>query len=249
MQIKRNLLFILAAFTVTVYGQHRDYPAYSGYVNDFAGVIGDAYKRQITALAAELEQKTGAQLAIAAVRSLDGESPEIYAVELFADWGIGRRGVDDGLLILFDVGGRQVRMEVGDGLEGIITDGTAGAILDRYLMPDFRNGEYGRGLLQAAAAVAGIIARDKGVEITGSFVPAQSRPASSRSRERGGGAFFVIMVILIILTRGRIIPWLLLGSMMGGGRSGGGFGGGGFGGGFGGFGGGMSSGGGATRSF
>ncbi|MBN2416444.1 TPM domain-containing protein [bacterium] len=245
----KNLLLLCVTVAAALNGQQRDYPAYRGFVNDFVGVIETEYERRITALAQELEEKTGAQIAVVTVRSLGDESPETYAVELFAAWGIGRRGVDDGLLILFDAGGRQVRMEVGDGLEGIITDGTAGAILDRYSLPDFRNGEYGRGLYRAAAAVAGIIARDSGVEISGSLMPARDSTDSSRSRQGGGGAFFVIIVILIILTRGRIIPWLLLGSMMGGGRSGGGFGGGGFGGGFGGFGGGMSSGGGATRSF
>ena len=248
MRIKHAVPAILIAAAAALYGKNSQSPDYRGYVNDFANVIDGEYESKISALAAETEQKTGAQIAVVTVASLEGESLEIYTVELFERWGIGRRGIDDGLLILLDAGGRNVRMEIGDGLEGLITDGRAGSILDRYLIPDFRNGEYGRGFYRAAAAAAGIIAQDKGVQITGSIAYSGRRASSSRNREQGGGVFIIIMIILIVVTRGRILPWLLLGSLMGGGR-GGGFGGGGFGGGFGGFGGGISSGGGASRSF
>ena len=130
-------------------------------------------------------------------------------------------------------------------------DGLTGGILDDYVMPDLRKGEYGLGLYRGLLRITEIVARNTGVQIDG--IPAMdTRPrsdAGSRGRSSGGGIFLIIMFIfLMIITRGRILPWLLLSMFMGGGR-GGGFGGGGFGGGFGGFGGGMSGGGGASRGF
>ncbi|MEJ2627990.1 MAG: YgcG family protein, partial [bacterium] len=116
------------------------------------------------------------------------------------------------------------------------------------VIPEFRQGEYGKGLYQGAVYCAGLIAREEGVTITG--IPTVTRRVSRDGSEgRGGGIIPILFILfLIIVTRGRIIPWLFLGLLMGGGR-GRGFGGGGFGGGFGGFGGGMSGGGGASRGF
>jgi len=228
------------------------FPQYQGWVNDYARVIDSQYRTRISTLAAEVKEKTGAELAVVTVRSLDGMGIEDYAADLFKEWGIGQRGKDNGILFLVAVDERRLRIEVGYGLEPIIPDGLAGEMRDRYMVPDLQNGNYGRGFYRAVAAAAGIIARDAGVTITGATEPDRTR-GESRDREGGGFFFILFLIFLMIITRGRILPWLLLGSMMGGGRRGGGWGGfsggGGFGGGFGGFGGGMSGGGGVSGRF
>jgi len=239
---------ILLAFSFCI----AQIPMHTGKaVNDFAGVISSSDEQQIEALATEVFEKTGAALVVATVENMGGVSEEEYAVRLFKEWGIGQAGKDNGILFLFAMQERKVHIEVGYGLEGLIPDGLAGEILDRYAVPDFQNSDYGRGFYRSMLAAATIIAQDAGVQLTGSQ---DTKPPSSSMRENGsgyGGLFaIVIFIVLMIVTKGRILPWLLLGMMSGGGKGGGGFkGSGGFGGGFGGFGGGMSGGGGASRGF
>ncbi len=98
---------------------------YEGHVNDFAAVMG-AQTAALEALLIELEQKTGAQVAVVTLPSLDGGEPADFAVRLFERWGIGQVGQDNGLLILTAIEDRAVRIEVGYGLEPIIPDGLAG---------------------------------------------------------------------------------------------------------------------------
>jgi uncharacterized protein len=148
---------------------------------------------------------------------------------------------------------KKVRIETGYGLEGILPDITAGRILDNYVIPQFRKGDYGAGLLAGVQAIAGVIAADAGVQITGAV-----RPKFRRQRSEGEFsplAIIILLVIIIVLGRSGLLGPLLLSGMFGGGRGrggwggGGGFGGGFGGGGFGGFGGGGSGGGGAGRSW
>ncbi|MDZ7264146.1 MAG: TPM domain-containing protein [candidate division KSB1 bacterium] len=234
----------------------QQFPQPVGYVNDFAQVIRPEIKAQITAICQELEQKTQAEMAVVTMTSIGDEDYMDYANRLFEAWGIGKRGQDNGVLIFNAIQERKIKIEVGYGLEGVLTDGLTGQILDDYAIPHLRNGDYGSAYLLTTAAIARKIAEEKGVELSGEQnMPAVSyheRPSSPRIP----GLFLLLLFIfLMIATRGRILPWLILMSMSGGGRGGrhddwGGFGrGGGFGGGFGGFGGGMSGGGGAGRSY
>jgi len=232
----------------------QDFPKPIGYVNDFAQVIPESYQRQINQICHELKQKTGAEIADVTIPELGDNYIEDYAVRLFERWGIGEQGKDNGVLILNAVKERQIRIEIGYGIEGIIPDAQAGRIRDNYLIPYLIQGDYGKGHLFTVAAIAKKIADDYGVQLTGNIDLPQS--GGSQSKSKGIGGLFTIMLILFLIfgTRGKILPWLLLGSLFsnsGRGRGGwGGFsGGGGFGGGFGGFGGGMSGGGGASGSY
>ena len=105
-------------------------------MNDFAAVMG-AQTAALETLLIELEQKTGAQVAIVTLPSLDGGEPADFAVRLFERWGIGQAGQGNGLLILTAIEDRAVRIEVGYGLEPIIPDGLAGRIMDERIIPFF----------------------------------------------------------------------------------------------------------------
>ncbi len=244
---KYSLWFLLLLTPIFLSAQN--YPKPTDWVSDFASVIPADQQAQISAICNEVKQKTGAELAVATIRNLNGASIKDFANDLFKQWGIGEKGKDNGVLFLLAVQDRKVWIEVGYGLEPILPDGKVGRILDQYVVPDLRNNDFGSGLLRATVAVASVIAEDAGVTITGAPHPAYRHTPSSESSRGGGIVPIIVFILLMILTRGRILPWLILGSMMGGGRRGGGFGGGGFGGGFGGFGGGSSGGGGAGRSF
>ncbi len=242
-----------------------------GYVTDLAGVINPATRQKIELLATELQQKTGAQMAVVTVNSFDGESKEDYAAELYKHLGIGTKGKDNGVLVLIAPKERQYRIEVGYGLEPVINDARAGDV-GREMLPDLRKSDYSAAAWIGAMGVAQYIAADAGVELTG--LP--KRTARSEKHEAPWWLPFVLLGGFFLLIRalaragrrgggprsggggmGGALPWMLLGSAMGrGGRSwGGGFGGssggwgGGGGGGFGGFGGGMSGGGGAGGSW
>lgn len=252
-----KLSFFLLVFIFDFGISQVDFPKPTGYVNDFAGVIPGEYKNKMEIITRELERKTGAAVVVVTIKTTGDMDYNEYANRLYERWGIGKKGVDEGVLILNAVEDRTIRIEVGYGLEGILPDGLCGEIRDRYIIPFLQKGEYGEGLLNGMLAVVSIIAEDKGVTITGEMpksLPTGTRRISGRGGMGIGGLIITLIVILMLLSRGGILPFLLLGSMMGPRRnvwsSSGGFGGfgGGFGG-FGGFGGGLSGGGGAGGSY
>src|SRR5271157_1889840 len=229
-----------------------------GYVSDFANVIDAASKARIEAYAAEVEQSTGAQMALVTIDSLEGEPIEEVANTIFRAWGVGQKGKNEGILLLLSIGDRRSRLEVGYGLEPILPDGLDGSIL-REMRTPLRQGDYGDAMMAAAETIGSAIAKAKNVELQ-ARLPRRTRPAVSDSFPFPvliGGLF----LLLLLLTRGGrggggglgILPWLILGNVMGGsmggGRGGGGFGGFDSGGGFGGFGGGDSGGGGASSNW
>ena len=226
------------------------FPKYAGWVNDFAGIISDEYKVRASVLIGELEQKTTAEIAIVTVKDIGAVPIEDYAVGLFEKWGIGKKGKDNGLLILVALQQSRMRIEVGYGLEGIITDSISGSIIRQKMVPAFSEGKFGAGIFNATAAAASLIAKDAGVELTS----LEGIPAENYQVSRGVAVSRIVtnLIFLAIIfgffgLRIFIFP-LLLGGYWRSGR--GGFGGmGGFGGGFGGFGGGMSGGGGASGSW
>ncbi|MEJ2111565.1 MAG: TPM domain-containing protein [Acidobacteriota bacterium] len=247
--LRRSLIFLILVVPCLASAQDR-LPKPTGWVNDFANVIPASQEQQIAAVSAELNSKTGAELAVVTVSDLNNMPVESYANTLFKEWGIGKKGEDNGVLVLLAVSDRKIWVEVGYGLEPILPDGKVGGILDQYAMPFLSENDFGNGLFACSAAIAQTIAQDAGVTLTGQAPVSQRSPRQNRS-VIGTIIPIIIFIILMIVTRGRILPWLLFFMMMGGGRGGGGgsFGGGGFGGGFGGFGGGASGGGGAGRSF
>jgi uncharacterized protein len=234
----------------------QDFPEPRGYLNDFAQVVDPNTAAQIEAIGRELEDKTGAQLAVATIKSLGDEDDFDYAHRLFEKWGIGKKGKDNGALLFLALGERKrVRIVTGYGLEGIMPDITAGRILDNYVIPKLRQRDYSGGLLAGTQAIAGLIAADAGVQITGAVRPNLAR-RSSRKEGFSAGWLIILFILFIILSRSGLLWPLLLSGGLGGGRGryrdwggGGGWGGGFGGGGFGGFGGGGSGGGGAGRSF
>ena len=260
------LLFFLAC---AAFADDINKIAPTGYVTDLAGVIPSATRDRLESLCTELQQKTGAQLAIVTVRSLDDRPVEDYAVDLFKHLGVGARQDNTGVLLLLAPNDRKYRIEVGYGLEPIINDARAGDA-GRAMVPFLRQNDYGSAVEIAAWQLAKYIADDKGVTLSGN-PPARNVVNPPRSNGSPINPFVVLFILFIvfrifgaIISRGAgpraggmsgcwwLLPFLMSGG--GGGRGGsdswgggGGFGGGG--GGFGGFGGGSSGGGGASGSW
>ena len=133
------------------------FPDPQGYVNDFANLLTSTSEAGLEARLAKLEKDTQAEVAVVTVLSLEGDTIEGYAVKLFEAWGIGKKAQDNGVLFIMSLADRKVRIEVGYGLEGILTDGRCGRILDDDVLPSFREGDYEGGMMRGALAVESYI--------------------------------------------------------------------------------------------
>ena len=176
-----------------------------GWVSDFAGIMSDMTKSQIDALFAEVKKSTGAEIAVVTVSSLDGISVEEYAVSLFKKWGIGEKGKDNGVLFLIAPNERKTRIEVGYGLESVITDGRAGEIIRETVIPFFKAGDYDQGILQGSRQIAALI--------TGKdFVPSVPipRPESQADETTWPVKVGIILFFALFIT----IGFLALGSAL-----------------------------------
>ncbi len=259
-----SLLLCFAAIAVSAQICHAEdltkiHP--TGYVTDLAGTLNGDAKANLEALCTELEEKTGAQMAIITVHSLEGRTVEDYAADLYKNLGIGSKKDDRGVLLLLSPDERKYRIEVGYGLEPVINDARAGDV-GRAMVPYLRANDFNTAIQTAAWQLAKLIADDRGVTLSGRPL-AHAVPSGRGNVPSSIGIWiFLIVVVLFLVVIGKGggggLLWFLLGMLTSGGGGGGGYRGGGFGGGgggysggggFGGFGGGSSGGGGASGSW
>ncbi|MDX2024563.1 MAG: TPM domain-containing protein [Deltaproteobacteria bacterium] len=224
-------------------------PTLSRRVEDQAGVLSAQQQQELESTLAAYEQRTGHQFALLTVKSLDGSPLEEFSIQVADAWKLGDKQRDDGLLVLLAVQERRVRVEVGYGLEGVITDAVSRQVIDNQMKPHFRSGDYAGGLMAGFDALMAAAQN----ESTGA-----ARKHTTQARASRPWLFPLLAVLaLLFLSAGRrrrrSSLWFPFGMGMGmggwssgrGGRGGGPFGGGlggGFGGGGGGFGGGGASG-------
>jgi uncharacterized protein len=240
-------------------------PELRNRVTDLTRTLEASQVSALESKLAALEDETGTQIAVLMVPTVRPETIEQYALRVVEAWRLGREDVDDGALLLVALEDREVRIEVGYGLEGIINDGYAGETIRQDILPSFRQGRYGEGLLNGATRLIARISEKRNVTVPDVPPPQPLKKGPSASTVLAG----VVVVIIVLFVIGRVIgrggprgpftgprrrsTWSgwhggvggFGGGFFGGGGFGG-FGGGGGGGGFGGFGGGMSGGGGAS---
>ena len=150
------------------------YPAYTGYVNDFAGILDTSTIDQITGVISEVNNQTTAEIAVVTIDNLQGITIEEYAVELFEKWGIGKKEKNNGILLLISEEDRKLRIEVGYGLEGVITDLESGRIIDNIIVPQFKAGDYNTGTYNGVIAIANEIYADAGLPAAGEVAVVES---------------------------------------------------------------------------
>lgn len=239
------LVILVAFFAISEMAEAR-YPSPAGYVNDTAGVMSGETKAGLESLLSHIEEKTTAEMVVLTVKTTAPLTIEQYAVEVYKEWGIGKKGKDNGVLLLVAVDDRKVRIEVGYGLEGAITDMHSKIIINDMIVPSFKKGDYSLGIASGIVTLAKILREEYGVEFDMASVKAASMPMRGRKRSPAGNLLTLLFFILIFGFRFGAL-FFLMGSGGGGYWSGGSRGS--FGGGFGGFGGGMSGGGGASGSW
>ncbi len=247
--------FILWFLPFLAYAQNVPQPV--GWVSDFADVLDQGNAAKLRSLIEEVEQKTTTEIAIVTINSIAPRGEAEYARLLFDNWKPGKKGKDNGVLVLLAVKERRWRIETGYGVEGILPDGLCGEIGRDYMVPYFKAGQDGAGLWQGTRAIASIIAKDAKVTLAAlEGFEGESTVNRLNSSPRKIPVWVILLIFLyaIILITTLDISWDDFGRHSWRHRYdreswGGGFGGGGGGGGFGGFGGGGGGGGGAGGGF
>lgn len=169
-----------------------------GYLTDLAGVVDATWKPRIEALCSELDKKSGAQLAVVTIRSLEGEPIEEYANRWLRAWGVGGKE-NKGALLILAVKDKKMRLEVGYGLEPVLPDGFAGNVL-REMREPLRRGSYGEALFNGAKTVSDRVTNPTGAQPgTAPSEPASQPPAQSTDDSPGFALPFLPVIVIILL--------------------------------------------------
>ena len=180
------LFFITASVAfVTIAAHAADVPYLSGRITDNAELLGAATKQKLNTLLKAHEVKTGNQIAVLTINSLEGESVEEYALTVFNTWKLGQKGKDNGVLLLVVLNERRMCIEVGYGLEGTLTDVAASRIIRNVMTPHFKEGDYEAGI---AAGVQAVIDHIAGTATLPPDPP--TSPNSSSDGEQESGSLF-----------------------------------------------------------
>lgn len=204
----------------------------SNYVTDLAGLFKAPELSRLNGILKDLDEKTGAQIFVLTINSLEGVAIESFSISMAEKWKPGQKGKDNGVLITVSVKDRAYRIEVGYGLEGLLPDSLVGSLGRELLVPEFRQGRYTEGLFALCNELVGIIAQDYGVTISGITLREKAVPKGSKEMGLTDMLLMILVgiVILYILFRHPELFLLVLTNYSGGRGSwsgGGGFGGGG----------------------
>jgi uncharacterized protein len=171
-------------------------PPLKARVNDYARMLGNGVARQLETVLADLERTDGTQVVLLTIESLRGDSLEDFSIRVVEAWKLGQKGFDNGVLLLIAKSDRKIRIEVGYGLEGKLTDLVAGRIIRNVITPQFKLGRFEQGIIEGISAIAGTT--------RGEF---KAPHTTRRSREGSGvssGIFALIALIFFINMLGRI---------------------------------------------
>ena len=252
--MKRNifLISILIIFLITeIKSEKLDNLKPLNFVSDYAEIISEENEIRLNNLIKRFEKATGIEIAVVTLESIGDLSIEEAAVKIFEKWGIGKKGKDNGILVILALKERKVRIEVGYGLEGIITDSLAGSILDSYGIPYFSKNQFDEGFYKIVSAIIFYISKKIGVNFNIEGLDEKEFSISDNSWNLWT-VFIIFFIIFILLRFGFfwIFPfWFWGGRGFGGYRDLSSRSWGGFTSGFSGFGGGLSGGAGASRGF
>ncbi|MGH9373527.1 MAG: TPM domain-containing protein, partial [Vicinamibacterales bacterium] len=179
-------------------------PQLTGTVNDFANVVDEASERELDRRIRSLQAATGDVIVVATVPALEGYADiNEFAVKLFENGGrgIGQKGKDNGALIVLALKEKEARIEVGYDLEEFITDGYAGETIRQVMVPEFRKGEYGRGLVAGATRLINRVAERRGVELQD--VPRERQPIQAPPTFKALPVIVFILIFLFVMSNRR----------------------------------------------
>ena len=204
--MKKRFHLVLTLLLVILFGQGYSYsvenipaPTQEFYVGDFANLLSSDTKEFIINTNLNYENTSEEpQIVVLTLPSMGGLSPETFAFEVFEKWKIGNRELDNGVLILLSLEERDIRIDVGYGLEGAITDGTAGAIIDRAI-PYLSSGDYDNGLLQIFYDVSQRVNQEYSYSDDDIFTSKPALPVSGANNSPGNSFLFWGIVIFVVI--------------------------------------------------
>ncbi|MFD0739966.1 TPM domain-containing protein [Lysobacter koreensis] len=192
----RRLLLLIALLLACAVAQAQQLaaiPALDSPVVDTTGTLDGIARQNLEAQARALQQRKGSQLQVLVVPTTQPEDIAQYAVRAYDQWKLGRKGVDDGVLLLVAKDDRRVRIEVGYGLEGAIPDATAIRVISEYMVPKFRANDYAGGISDATAVLVKLI--------DGEPLPAPMVDQRPASQGDGGGSWLMALFVAFIVAQ------------------------------------------------
>ena len=198
--LARSFAAAIAALALSIAGQlcGADISALSGRVVDDAGIPSAATRTTLTSLLAEHERQTRNQVVVVTLSSLQGTTIEQYGYQLGRAWGIGVKGKNNGALIIVSPTTHDVRIEVGYGLEGTLTDAQSKLIIENVMLPSFRKGDYDNGVLNGTITVLQALGGQPSTAVA-------QPPASDQQPDDGSSGGHIPMIVIII------VLWLIFG--------------------------------------
>lgn len=195
----RSALCLWAVLVASPPAGALEVPRLQGYVNDYAGMMSDRVRSELESTLHDFEQTDSTQIVILTIPSLGGEALEEFSMKVAESWRIGQKGKDNGIILLVARQERKVRIEVGRGLEGRMTDLMAGRIIDLVIAPHFRRGDFDGGF------VAGINALIDGVRGEYQTPDGRNRQAKDRIPQLTSLLFYGFILLVMFGRVSRII--------------------------------------------
>ena len=173
-------------------------PALKGRVNDHAGILSAATRQQLEDILSRLEQTDSTQIAVLTIPSLGGEVLEEFSLKVAEKWKIGQKGFDNGAILLIAQKDRKLRIEVGYGLEGSLTDLMAGRIIRNVIVPQFRAGNFDQGVIDGVQAMIGVV--------RGEYQAPEKSPFARGPKKKGSSPGFggLIAFVFFVSMLGRL---------------------------------------------
>lgn len=194
------LLFVSVGFAFAESSYGIKVPAMNGPVNDNAGLISSSDEAKLAEYLNRINDKTGIQLAVLTIDSLEGHPVEMYSMAVCEEWQLGQKGEDNGVLLLVAFQDHEFRIEVGYGLEGTLTDMASGIILRNVITPYFKEGEYSTGILAGMMAIGLAVAPSEAGLMEG--VPQTTVTKSGNSTDAedvfAGFVFFIVFTLILM---------------------------------------------------
>jgi|APSaa5957512622_1039677.scaffolds.fasta_scaffold10900_2 uncharacterized protein len=154
------ILTVVSLSVLTKAVQAKDHPKPTGFVNDYAKILSASTKDSLEAKLEEFKNSTSNEISIVTLNSLEGDTIENVAVEIFEQWGIGTKKNDNGVLLVIAPNERELRIEVGYGLEPVLTDARAGTIIRTIITPEFKKDNYEAGIVSGVNAIIEVTSKD-----------------------------------------------------------------------------------------
>lgn len=189
--MKTRIFFIVLALFFLMQGAlfAAEVPALQGRVNDYAGLLSPTAVQEIDAALAELERSDSTQVVVLTVPTLDNEPVEGFGIRVAEAWRIGQKGLDNGAILLIAKQERKIRIEVGRGLEGVLTDLLAGRIIRDEIAPLLKRGDFDSGVMAGVSAIAKVVRGE---------YRAKERPRDIRQGKKGFHPSLTLIVFLLV---------------------------------------------------